>query len=465
MKFQKALGIFFIFAMVFNIGVVPSNATFKRMSDLTTDSDPGGYSDHTFTLVTNDEIPPSGKIVFDMMLGAWVSLPRVDFTDVDVSVDGVDLPLGGTPGSGSGARLGVTIPEGADIEIVITLNNTDSIAASSTIVVEVGYNATYEYTGNRRIRNFAPEGDWFIDTRILDENGDVIDEMRNWVNFIDPVELRVTEVDTAPPEEEPDEELVSPTPGGGSFSQPPGPQLSATEVRVVGKSFPASTIRILREGQLLDTFASDIFGDFLFSSTEIPSGITTLTLVADDAYGNSSNPLSLTFFVEANQTTQVSNAYIPPTIGIVTDSSPIRLFGQTAPSVDVLLNFSSGAGSTVEVTSSTADGLWQYYVDTANLPQGETQSVKAQFRFTDDSGVMQLSEYSRVISFKIEGGQVIVEEDPCTRSDINRDGRVNLTDFSILLFNWGTADPTADINQDGAVNLTDFSIMLFCWTG
>jgi len=47
--------------------------------------------------------------------------------------------------------------------------------------------------------------------------------------------------------------------------------------------------------------------------------------------------------------------------------------------------------------------------------------------------------------------------------DLNSDGWVDLTDFSILLFWWGTSNSTADINGDGIVNLTDFSIMLFHW--
>jgi len=39
-------------------------------------------------------------------------------------------------------------------------------------------------------------------------------------------------------------------------------------------------------------------------------------------------------------------------------------------------------------------------------------------------------------------------------------------DFSILLYNWGIPkNPTADLNGDGRVNLTDFSIMLYYWTG
>jgi hypothetical protein len=62
-----------------------------------------------------------------------------------------------------------------------------------------------------------------------------------------------------------------------------------------------------------------------------------------------------------------------------------------------------------------------------------------------------------------------VGEEPnpsATRSaDLNRDGKVNLVDFSILLSKWQTDDEVADINADGNVNIADFSIMLFQWTG
>jgi hypothetical protein len=52
-------------------------------------------------------------------------------------------------------------------------------------------------------------------------------------------------------------------------------------------------------------------------------------------------------------------------------------------------------------------------------------------------------------------------------ADINRDGKVNIYDFSILMFWWRATKivhPYVDINKDGKVNLTDFSIMMHAWT-
>lgn len=52
------------------------------------------------------------------------------------------------------------------------------------------------------------------------------------------------------------------------------------------------------------------------------------------------------------------------------------------------------------------------------------------------------------------------------QGDLNNDGRVTITDLSILLSNWSRTSPTAaqgDINGDGRVNITDLSILLSRW--
>jgi len=52
--------------------------------------------------------------------------------------------------------------------------------------------------------------------------------------------------------------------------------------------------------------------------------------------------------------------------------------------------------------------------------------------------------------------------------DINKDGSINIVDFSILMYFWHQtppSNPCVDLNKDGTVDLTDFSIMLYWWTG
>jgi hypothetical protein len=54
-----------------------------------------------------------------------------------------------------------------------------------------------------------------------------------------------------------------------------------------------------------------------------------------------------------------------------------------------------------------------------------------------------------------------------SKYDITNDGRVNISDFSILVYWINRKGPPAkvDLNGDGKVNLVDFSILAYYWTG
>jgi hypothetical protein len=68
-----------------------------------------------------------------------------------------------------------------------------------------------------------------------------------------------------------------------------------------------------------------------------------------------------------------------------------------------------------------------------------------------------ISETSRIINFLVE-----------MSADLNIDTQVDISDFSMLMFNYGLETPpnwAADINDDTYVDLSDFSIMMYNWTG
>jgi hypothetical protein len=53
-------------------------------------------------------------------------------------------------------------------------------------------------------------------------------------------------------------------------------------------------------------------------------------------------------------------------------------------------------------------------------------------------------------------------------SDVNRDTRIDLVDFSIMAFWWRKslpADSAVDLNCDSQLSLADFSILAYYWTG
>ena len=108
-------------------------------------------------------------------------------------------------------------------------------------------------------------------------------------------------------------------------------------------------------------------------------------------------------------------------------------------------------------TTANGNGSWKLTFSTAGLTKG-TYQLKAQTIISSKDQ----SIFSPVLYIGVGENP---NPDFKNRSDLNRDGKVNLVDFSILLFNWKGSDAVADINQDGVVNLTDFSIMLANWTG
>ncbi len=111
-------------------------------------------------------------------------------------------------------------------------------------------------------------------------------------------------------------------------------------------------------------------------------------------------------------------------------------------------------------SSSDQNGNWKVLFDTAPLANNDFHTVTADFT-TAESGNVQRSALSQSISFYVGSGNV----GKSYLADLNHDGRVNLADFSILLFYWGTSTQLADLNGDGKVDLRDFSILLFNWTG
>lgn len=56
-------------------------------------------------------------------------------------------------------------------------------------------------------------------------------------------------------------------------------------------------------------------------------------------------------------------------------------------------------------------------------------------------------------------GTLVVKNKQTQKLDINGNGKVDLSDASILIFHWGTNDAKSDVNGDGIVNLKDLSIL------
>jgi cysteine-rich repeat protein len=250
--------------------------------------------------------------------------------------------------------------------------------------------------------------------------------------------------------------------GGSSGSGGRDTPLGDTEVTLQGKGYPNVTINILLDGDAVGTVRTNSQGDFLFSLTTDP-GASSFSFWANDINGVRSSTFTTTFDVTQGAVTNVNGILLPPTIRTLTPQvnpgAMVTFDGQTAPNVTVEVVIDSNAKTLT--TTSDASGRWSVTLDTTGM-RAATHTAKA--RFLQTGTARRESAYGSVLQLFVG-----VEGKPTSNADLNRDGKVNLIDFSILVFWWGTpggnSNPPADINGNAKVGLEDFSILLFNWTG
>ena len=162
--------------------------------------------------------------------------------------------------------------------------------------------------------------------------------------------------------------------------------------------------------------------------------------------------------------TNLSNILLPPTLAAndqtLDPGDPLTLTGQSIPNATVEVHINDS--ELVEETTAASNGDWSLVFDTSRLPAAE-HTIRAR-SVVGTAPLTTESTFSTTLQLFLG-----VDGQPTGPSDLNRDGLVNLTDFSILIFWWqsngGDSDPPADINGNGNVGIEDFSILLFNWTG
>lgn len=246
---------------------------------------------------------------------------------------------------------------------------------------------------------------------------------------------------------------------GGGYSAP-----KETQVVVQGKAYPGASVNILKDGEAIGVVQADTSANFYFTTTNVSPGVTTFGFWAEDATGLKSIALTTTFTVTAGAVTTISGAFLPPTISIdkrqVKQGDTLVISGRSAPLVTITTHVHSNDEIAV-ATSSDGSGSWKVLFDTKPLSNNDFHTVSADFTTQGTANNLQRSTLSQTLSFYVGAGNVGKN----FISDLNNDQKVNLADFSILLYYWGTNTQLADLNGDHKVDLRDFSILLFNWTG
>lgn len=246
--------------------------------------------------------------------------------------------------------------------------------------------------------------------------------------------------------------------GGGSTKD-----LGPTQVSVTGKGFPGQTVHVIMDAKEIGTVRADSTGKFDFAANASP-GTVSMGFWSLDANRNKSITYNTTFDVTQGAITNVNSVLIPPTLAVnnnaINPGDTIIFSGQAVPNTSIEVHIDDSAN--ILKTVSDGSGLWTVSYNTAGL-SAKNHTARARYILGNGPLTTQ-SSFSTTLQLSV--GVAGTSAKP---SDLNRDGGVNLIDFSILIFWWGTpggnSDPHADINSNNNVGLEDFSILLFNWTG
>jgi hypothetical protein len=258
---------------------------------------------------------------------------------------------------------------------------------------------------------------------------------------------------------------VSATVSGGVPSTPPGGGGGGgggggpASVIFQGRAYPKAFITLLKNGAVAATFFAENSGLFKRELTGVSSGTYNFGIFAEDTEKRKSVTLGFTIGLPEGLTTTISGIFISPTISLtptqVEKGENVDIYGQVFPESKVNIFISSNG--VVKETTATKEGKWTYKLNTLSLEEAEHQA-----RSMALFGAGEQSPFSQTLSFLVlkKGARV------CKGADLNFDGRINIVDFSILLYFWNQTNPSnrcADINFDGRVNIIDFSIMMYWW--
>lgn len=250
--------------------------------------------------------------------------------------------------------------------------------------------------------------------------------------------------------------------GGGGTSGGSNVPLGDTQVSMEGLGYPNQTVHILLDAKEVGTIRANSSGSFDFAVNASP-GSASLGFWSNDQFNTKSATYNTSFDVTQGAITTVRGILLPPTISAdktqLNPGETVVLRGQTAPDRTMQLYVNNQLRQSVQ---SNSQGVWQISLNTSGFTPAE-YGLKVR-TLTGTAPLLRESSFSSVLNLAVG-----VNGSATRPSDLNRDGSINLIDFSILIFWWqtngGNSNPPADINRNGNVGLEDFSILLFNWTG
>lgn len=266
---------------------------------------------------------------------------------------------------------------------------------------------------------------------------------------------------------------VSATPVAGAAPPPPsaggggGGGILPPQAVITGFAAPFSTVYLLKDGQRLGTLLTTSSGAFLFRVSNVSVGNYLFSLYFEDPNRRTSPLLSLSVGLQNFVTTTLDDILLAPTLSISSNNrDQIIMTGFTIPEGAVTLSLIEDVTNKITTADTIADtdGFYSFSLETESLSPGSFKTLVRSFFDVLSSGTNSL-EFALGTDSEIE--VIGSRSKEFVTTDFNGDGRVNLIDFSILLYWFDRFEPppAIDLNNDRIVNLFDFSIMAYFWTG
>ncbi len=257
--------------------------------------------------------------------------------------------------------------------------------------------------------------------------------------------------------------LPSPPPsgGGGTKIRPepkPEPEPPPTTVAFSGRAFPDAKIFIVDKDIRFETKVNqnsiaDENGTFLVNFTGISEGLHSFGLLVKDKNNRAAQTKFFTIAALANDSV-VKDILVPPTIELpqrlIGRGQPVVVVGNATPNNVVILEIDDVLR---KETTAGRDGSYTLAADTTPLEFGAHRVRVKQV----DVRRKQESAYSLI-------NALVVSRLTLPKADLSGDGAVTITDWSMFLSHWTSADErqkqTIDFNGDGKINISDFSIFI-----
>lgn len=451
---------------LFSINQKVIAATVTGLSDTISDSRANSYANHSVAFRTISDINPGDTVVikFDDSGDAFnlSQLDPVNIADYDFSVDGIDQDVVTVCLDANDLTVGV---DAVQDEITFTACAGNTVAGGSDVRIEIGTNADFGSAGVNQIRNPSSGSSYFIDIA-----GTFGDTGRTVIVTLPSSGTTVSATVGG--------EITPPVEGGG------GATIVTGNLQMIGKAYPNAFVTILKNGQVVGTKTADNNGNFDITIKSIPANkIYDFGIYAQDDFNLLSPTLTYNLSINANQITEVSNIYIPPTIALsektISQGDSLEIYGSSYPN-SLVVNFTSPFFKATSL-SSDENGHWNYIFDSGNYASGK-YFTRAKTVFAGG----EQSEYSEELTFNVTEKPETPTPSPtptppqkpeyplppepqrkCNGANLNDDSKIDILDFSILLHYWHSKNPAnrcADMNQDGIVDIYDFSVMMYHWT-